>query len=283
MQGLNRGEAIVGMLADRGLEGQIKFYCGYLPLEHAIKVAMNQVRWRCELTKRVLKALAYPMVLLLASMGLLLLFTQLVMPAMNDVIGQQNGRAAVLVGMLNAICFVRDVLMALIVSVTTVITVIRLRHRQAYAWMFLHRLHLDRTIRVMVTFVFVRWLDTLLDQGVALYDAVQIIRHNRQDEMAGIIAFHFDQLLRDGVDFETSLSGEYFDDDFHALCLWGLKSDDFHAALSDYISVIVEKSEHVIKTVGIAAQLTCYGFVSLVIITAYQVLMLPLEMLEGLG
>ncbi len=97
-----------------------------------------------------------------------------------------------------------------------------------------------------------------------------------------LLAYHFDEQLINGIPFEKSLEMEYFDSDFYSLCLYGIQNDDFLSGLEDYMSVTEEKMNHIIGNVSRVMQIISYGFVALVIMTAYRILMLPLEMINTL-
>ena len=139
---------------------------------------------------------------------------------------------------------------------------------------------LDGWLKTFVTCRLARKLSILLKQGVSIIDSLRILRYQNDDVLVRLLAHHFDETLLAGEDFERSLDMEYFDDRFHSLCLLGLKSDDFPGALEDYIAIVETGVNLQIRKISVMFQVICYGFVAVTVIMAYQVLLLPLEMLQ---
>ena len=85
-----------------------------------------------------------------------------------------------------------------------------------------------------------------------------------------------------GLQLSDSLKSEYFDEQFTAIALYGLQDDSFRQSLTDYRCAVEKRIERALKKLTAVLSVLCYGFVFIIIILAYQVLLLPLELLEGL-
>lgn len=120
----------------------------------------------------------------------------------------------------------------------------------------------------------------MLENGISLIDALNVLRHDDSTRMVNLLAHHFDEVLLNGVEFEKSLDMAYFDDDFHSLCLLGIRSDDFNQALEDYEYMVELKLDRILTRLSSVIQAVCYLFVAAVITMGYQVLLLPLQLLQ---
>ena len=100
--------------------------------------------------------------------------------------------------------------------------------------------------------------------------------------LACLLAYQLHNSLIEGNQFEDSLDNQFFDSQFHAICLYGLRNDDFISSLKDYEDIMELKMNRSLKRMGALVQIICYGFVSIIIILAYQVLMIPLTIIEGI-
>jgi competence protein ComGB len=134
--------------------------------------------------------------------------------------------------------------------------------------------------KMIATYYLVNDLVVFLKNGLSLHQSLDILRFNKTNRLTALLAHHFNEALLKGSDFESSLDIEYFDDEFHSICLYGLKDDDFIQAINDYQQLSSYKFEQLIKKMSTVFQTICYLFVAVIIILAYQVLLMPLEILQ---
>ena len=277
---LENGGQLADVLSDNGFEKKLKFYVQYLPLAQSIRVASEEVRIARENRKKFVSGISYQVILMISSMGVLLLFTQVVLPVMiRSLDTGYRKTASVLLGF-RIITVVQNTFLIMLGVIGISYRYITLTGKQELLWVFLHRHKRDSWLRVIITCSFAGKLNILLKQGVGIINALKIIRFSNRDPLVRLLAFHFDETLEAGEDFEKSLDMDYFDPRFHSLCLLGLKGDDFPGALDDYIDMVELTISVMIKRISLIFQAVCYLFVAITVILAYQVLLLPLEMLQ---
>ena len=206
----------------------------------------------------------------------------LVLPTMLNSLSIENASTERLVKIFSIINILKNIFIITIFVSISLGSYLYFSEKLTLLWAVLHRMKLDKSFKIIATYNLVGDLKILLSNGISLHEALDIIRLNRDDQLAGLLAFHFRNSLEDGIDFEKSLDNEYFDEQFHSICLWGLKNDDFESSLDDYQQIIELKLSNLIKRITKTFQIICYLFVSIVIVLAYEVLMIPLDMLEGL-
>ncbi len=278
--GLGNGVSFQQLLSDSAFEKKLSFYVSFLPLDKSILIVNQQIKKEETLLKRFTGKMTYQLGLLAASFALMFLFTEFVMPTMLQSMSLNDSRTASISFVFTVLLTVRNLVIVLLLISALSVTYIKVRKRENYLWMFLHQHKQDRLLRIYATYRFVIRLNCLLENGISMIDAVNIIRQQKDERMTSLLAHHFNEVLLAGTDFEDSLDMSYFDDDFHSLCLLGLKSDDFCQSLSDYQEMIDIKFEQMLKKISMIIQIVCYGFVAAVIIMGYQVLLLPLEMVQ---
>ncbi|MBQ9036870.1 MAG: type II secretion system F family protein [Erysipelotrichaceae bacterium] len=279
--GLNEGVPLGQLLSETPFERELSFYINFLSLDKSILIVNRQLKKEENILKRFASKISYQLVLLVASFALMFLFTDYVMPTMLRSLSLDTGRSSSIQFVFSILLICRNVLTVLIVMVVLTGGWVILRKRENYVWMFLHQYKMDKLIKTYATYKFVQKLNCLLENGISIIDAINVIRQQKRDRIVSLLAHHFNEVLLSGVGFEESLDMSYFDDDFHSLCLLGLKSDDFNQSLRDYEEMIDFKFEQYLKKVSVVIQAICYIFVATVIVMGYQVLLLPLEMLEG--
>ena len=215
-------------------------------------------------------------------MIILSVFSRYVLPNMLTVLEISGQRSEDIAAMFKAIEILRDVLIVGVSGLCLCLFYILKKHRQNYLWMFLHRLHHDRLIRRLASYQFAGELHLLMSSAISLTDALQVLRFQRSDSFTSLLAFHFNDSLMNGQQLSESLKSEYFDEQFTAITLYGLQQDSFLSCLADYRAIVEKRLERTLKRLTVIMSALCYGFVIVIIILAYQVLLLPLELLEGL-
>ncbi len=278
--GLNEGISLARLLGSSPFERELSFYVDFLSLDKSIMVVSRQLKKEKTIVSRFAGKIGYQVMLLLASFGLLFLFSQIVLPNMMSMLALADERSQSVMAVFRVMNMVRDVLLILIVLFVLFVLYIVIRKRENYLWVYLHHHGLDRPLKVYATYRFVIRLNCMLENGISLIDALNVLRHDDSTRMVNLLAHHFDEVLLNGVDFEKSLDMAYFDDDFHSLCLLGIRSDDFNQALEDYEYMVELKLDRILTRLSSVIQAVCYLFVAAVITMGYQVLLLPLQLLQ---
>ena len=278
--GLNEGISLTKLLGSSPFGRELSFYVDFLSLDKSIMVVSRQLKKEKTIVSRFAGKIGYQVILLLASFGLLFLFSQIVLPNMMSMLALTDERSQSVMAVFRVMNMVRDVLLILIVLFVLFVLYIVIRKRENYLWVYLHHRGLDKPLKVYATYRFVIRLNCMLENGISLIDALNVLRHDDSTRMVNLLAHHFDEVLLNGVDFEKSLDMAYFDDDFHSLCLLGIRSDDFNQALEDYEYMVELKLDRILTRLSSVIQAVCYLFVAAVITMGYQVLLLPLQLLQ---
>ena len=279
-EGLENGVPLEQLLGDSSYERRLRFYISYLPLAQSIRTLQREIKEERETMKRFSSSVSYQIVLVISSMAVLFLFTDVVLPSMLKSLDINSDQISGIVLGFQIINGIKNAFLITVGMIALSACYVVVRKRQEYLWVFLHRHRLDGPLKTFVTCRLARKLSILLKQGVSIIDSLRILRYQNDDVLVRLLAHHFDETLLAGEDFEKSLDMEYFDDRFHSLCLLGLKSDDFPGALEDYIAIVETGVNLGIRKISVMFQVICYGFVAITVIMAYQVLLLPLEMLQ---
>ena len=279
---LTEGRSLKSILNNSRFERNLRFYIDYLDLAGCIEIVHKRIISAEKLKKRFLSQISYQLMLFGGAMIILTVFSQYVLPNMLSVLEISSQRSQDIVVLFKIVSVIRDILLAAVLLLVFSGWYLVRKHRQNYLWMFLHRLGRDRLIRTAATYQFAGELEILLAASLSLNDALEILRFQRTDSFTSLLAYHFNESLTDGREFRESLKNEYFDEQFTAIALYGLEEDDFARSLADYRSAVEKKLERTLKRMSVVLSAICYGFVFIIIILAYQVLLLPLELLEDL-
>ena len=230
--------------------------------EESEEAVQREIKEERETMKRFSSSVSYQIILVISSMAVLFLFTDVVLPSMLKSLDINSDQISGIVLGFRIINGIKNVFLITSLLLVLFAGYVIIRRRQEYLWVFLHRHKLDGWLKTFVTCRLARKLSILLKQGVSIIDSLKILRYQNDDVLVRLLAHHFDETLLAGEDFERSLDMEYFDDRFHSLCLLGLKSDDFPSALQDYIAIVETGVNLQIRKISVIFQVICYAFVA---------------------
>ncbi|MGN1399596.1 MAG: hypothetical protein ACI4WG_06345 [Erysipelotrichaceae bacterium] len=278
---LSQGKQLSSILKKDSFEKALAYYCRYIPLDKAINVVYQQKKQAQKNRKKLAADLTYQLLLLLLAICVFYVFMNLVLPSMINALSADQSLTAAIVKTFEILNVIKNILIVLAIVLGGIACYIYQTKKINLLWMLLHKYHLDGGLKCIATYLFVSDLKVLLDNGIALQTALDIIRHNKDNSLASLLAFQLHHSLLEGTLFQQSLDNQFFDPQFHTVCLHGLKNDDFSAGLADYKEIIELKLNRLLKKIAVVVQLVCYGFVCIIIVLAYQVLMIPLSLIEG--
>ncbi len=280
--GLNSGQPFKDFLRSSRLERKIGFYLDHLSLPMAIDVSWQEVLKEKGLWKKTAGSLGYQILLVMVSFMLLIFFQQVMIPSLVSSLELPRDRTAVIMTVFRIITFGETAGFLLLGAVSIFLYVIIRRKKETYLWAWLHTRKRDKLIRMYATSEFSRRLSGLLERGIRLPEAVGILRSQQENRLTALLGYHLEDLLERGENFQDSLKLEYFDDEFHPLCLMGLQTGDFAGALKDYMEMVDIRLQTLLKRAALIIQAVCYGLVTVIIVLSYLVLLMPLELLEGI-
>ena len=279
-QQLAEGYLLKDILNKDPFEKQLAFYIQHIDIMQAIRINYQKNKQREKMRKELLEKIAYQIVLLVSSLALLILFTETVLPNMLISLDLTNQKTEAIIMTFKIINLIKNATLIILLLAAGAMLYITVFKKEAHIWMLLHKMDKDKIIRIIATYYLVNDLAIFLENGLSLHQCLDILRFNKTNRLSALLAHHFNEALLKGSDFEACLDIEFFDDEFHSICLYGLKDDDFVSAIKDYQQISTFKFEHLIKRVSIIFQVVCYLFVTVIIVLAYQVLLMPLEMLQ---
>ncbi len=277
---LSKGKRLKDILVMDSFERDVGYYSEIVPFVKSIELVYSKRQRKKSMKGLIVQKLSYPMVIFIASLIVLTIFSDYVLPTMVSSI---NGidTTSIILGF-NVVRIVRNLLLLLAIVFICLIAYIQINHLWSYIWMIAHKLKKDRWFKLIGTYQFTEELIVLLETNLSLLDGLELIRYNKSQPLAAVIAANLHNDLLNGIDFERGIQSEFFDPSFAAVLIYELKKREFREALIGYRDIITQRLQQMIQRCSLAVQIGCYVFVSVVIVIAYQLLLLPLEMLNSL-
>lgn len=279
-EGLDQGKSFKTILQNNQNEKKIGYYTDFFRLDKAIEVVHQRNSQSKQFQQLMFKKLSYPILIFAFSIVVMSLFADYVLPTMVVAISstkQIDGVASAF----QILKITKDIFLILVSVFAIMVVGLLLQKKEGYLWLWLHRYNKDHFFKLIATYQFVLQLSVLLDESMNLMDCLTLIRYQKQQPLAAMLASKLHHSLLEGKQFEIIIQDELFDESFAPIVMFGLQRADLKKALEDYAQLMQQQFQAILQKVSLFIQGVCYLFVCIVIILAYQLLLMPLEMLNS--
>ena len=270
-------EKIVQSLNKDKVGRQLQFYISFIPFSEALTTSLDIVYFENEMKKRLLKVLLYPSFLIIFSTLILFLFSYLILPSLVSMLDIQDMSLLVMVSIMNRILL----LFYLIISILIIFYLFfYFKGELIQLWKILHALHLDVLLQKYVSYVFSQYLFVLLSHGVSTKRSMEVLKGFNDKPFIQFVAVSLHEQLLAGDSFDEVIHNQYLDDVFCMICNLGYQTNSFMQSLKEYKDVIEMWLEETIKKVSVIVQFVAYGFIGVLVVVVYQIMLLPLSLFE---
>lgn len=276
-QGVPLQKALLTISSGRFQE-HLRFFLQITSLEAAIDSALKMQVFEKRLQKQLVRNCAYPCFIFLFAYGMLLFFTNAIIPQMLEtfVMEDANGLIVLLTG-IRILCQI----VALLV-VVGIIALLYLRKHPQVRCHLLSRLNTHiHVIADYVSYQFAGYLLELEKQGISTVQALQYLMEIKADTMVHEAIQHIQQRLVSGGELLCILqTEELLNKAFQTTFRIGAST----GALVDMLPGFLLQQEHTwqrqVKKLSWLMQGIAYSFVALIVLLVYQIMLIPLSMLE---
>ncbi len=259
----------------------LRFFIQVASLEHAIDSALHFYVFEKELKSKWIKRSAYPLFIFVSAFILLFIFSSYLIPMMLESF-QQNDR------FLFFVWITRILRLLCIGTVFFCIFALSLiwylyRHKQDMIYLILHSEKLTGLASPFVSFLFAGYLLELMKQGVPTYTALHYLENVSKETIFSVLQKRIMQQLSQGVELLHAIEQENL---IHDACKRtfriGITTNSLPTMLEVYLKQQEFDWEKRLKKSAFFIQCISYLFVGIVVLLVYQIMLIPLSMLEQL-
>ena len=270
LAGLAQGKSLVDLLcmnANDPYFQTLHILCQSLSFDKAIQCADALDTVQSELKTKVLRALAYPTFLFLFSYGLILFFSRTIIPSLLT-----YGSSSTSMGLVRALQIGYTIVFFLLLLL---IFGFVCRHWIPFIQKKIDMLPLFSSID---HYSFSLIWTALLENGCSTQSCIQMMTKMKTTK---IMAMHIQSGLEMGLSLWDALHNEFGKDPLFMRCIQlGMHSSNLLHILPIYQSRVLYEIQTRIKKYILFVQLFAYTSVAILVLVFYQVLLLPLNLLQ---
>lgn len=256
-----------------------RFFLSISPLSSAIQSALVLVDFKKQLKAKWIKETAYPIFVLLFSFVTLFIFSHLILPTMVNSFSQINEKQFLFQFINFLQYFVYFLLIVGIVILCFVLCFFFIEPFQCKVYeSFLAQFTLSKEI---FSYFIATYMVELIGRGCSTKEMMNcLLRMHQMPYMREIIHSLVHQ-LESGEDLAMMIQNQkHFQRQFKFFFSIGIYTQNLSSALRDYKEFQENAWMKKLKTASVLIQVSAYSFIGIMIVLIYQMMLLPLELLN---
>lgn len=259
----------------------LQFFMRITTLPDAILCAMHLLQFEQGIQKKLIKKAAYPFFILLFAYCMLLFFSTSIIPQMLTSFDLDHSFSFLRL-MVSGIQIFCNLFAALCILCVGIGLYVKANKKVQSAILLKVQPHVQ-FLKDYTSYIFSGYLCELESQGISTRIAMSYLKDIRQETLFAIFIQKVIHQLEKGVAlndiFQTS---PFLNDGFRLAFRIGSST----ACLEKQLPLFMKQQEHIweanIKRFSIAIQFIAYSFVGIVVFIVYQIMLIPLSMLENM-
>lgn len=283
LQELEQGTPLVELLI-QGHHGSfydhLCFFMKIASLSEAIMSALEMDDVIKSMRSRLMKQSRYPMLLFIMALFTLYLFTAQILPQLMQgfAMNEENGM------WLGSVYVLRTLALSVLCTVTLALMITLIASR-SLRW----KLHILSWLRFTslpqqyCSYLLAGYFAQLLHHGITTKNAFAFLTQLKNDSLLRQCACQMEAQLQDGLSLDECLSSQcWLDDAFVRMWMIAEHTHNMEASLKQYQKQQEATWEQLLKRIGIGIQISTYLFVGIMVILVYQIMLVPLQMMESM-
>ena len=251
----------------------------YMPFDKVIKM-INQIAQQQKVIKeQLIKPIIYPVfVFLMAFVGLIIFYFY----AFDLLIGFVSGLNLDLHNLYNLKIISGIVILCVIIIFVMIVVIILFVTQKKYivlSYILINRYINIGILKKWLTYKFMLYYKVFLDNGLNTREILSLMG-SFDDQLINFLAYHVRILLEKGHNMEDSIGHPYLDNYLQRYIKLANYSDNLIKIIGDYLHKIENEFLRFIKKVALITQLVSYSIIGFIIIFIYQIIMLPIKLIE---
>lgn len=281
LQKLARGEPLKELLI-RGNRGafyaHLAFFLDITSLAEAISASLSMADIGKRMRQSMIKQASYPLILFLFSFATLFLFTASIIPQLMQSFSFTTDMRflSLLISLLQGIAY-----LVLLMLVMVCLLALAARYLPVLRMLLLERLRFTHLPQQYCSYLLAGYYAQMMRHGISTRQAFTFLTRWKEDSLLSRCANEIDQALRQGYDINEALKEQrWIDARFMQYWQIALHTQNMEEALIRYQRQQEEVWQRLLKRSALIIQICAYSFVACMVLLVYQIMLVPLQILE---
>lgn len=281
-QALEKGMTIEDILI-KGQKGRfythLEFFLKVSSLSGAIQSALHMMKFEGDIKKKLLKQCSYPLFLLVFAFVILLFFTNFIIPQMLNSFAVTDDFSCLMI--LLKVLQYAFLFCTLILSAAGIAYAIgSFQPKKRSEWIYRNRKWIP-LCKDMLSYQLSGYLYELSQKGVSTRMAFQYLMHVKDTSLLHVFMKHIIFALEAGEDLQDQIQASLIlNASFKQMYKIGSCNDSLCEMLTMFMKQQEMVWEKLIKRTGLSIQCVAYVFIGCMVLIVYQIMLVPLGMLN---
>ena len=263
-----------------GFTSRMSFLLKAMPFVNALKVSIKMKEFELETVNKLQQVLLYPSFVIVFSLVVLLSFTHFIVPNILEMFADMDMQTIFLAVGIKVVNFaVYLAVLAAILLFFYYLAFVR-KGGTNKLWSFAKLLHFDNLLSQYTSYMFSQYLIVLMENGLSFKQSMQLLVNHSHNELVSNAANKVDQMFLKGNSLERVIDIEGMDEYFCLLCQIGYETGNVRESFMEYGVRAELRLKELLKKISFWIQTISYLGIGIVVIVVYQIMLLPLNVLE---
>lgn len=281
--GIEAGEKIEKMIL-QGQKGKfyehLSFFLPLTSLPEAIYSAYHMRSFEKDSTSKLTKKSAYPLFIFILSSASIYLFTTFIIPQLLNGFSIETNN--ILFDFLNVIQWI-STLAIILLFLFIIVVIILNKNKNLHNWSYCNLIRYFSFVKEYLSYYLSGYLKELRNHGFSSKEAINYMKYMQGEKYLSYLCKDLNEGLNQGKDMQDLIqSSLVLDQNFKLHYAIGVLNTTLDDSLNSYLETIELKWNHMITKISMGIQILSYSFVGILMICVYQIMLLPLEMLNQL-
>lgn len=275
-------EAVLSTYLNMQYKGYFMGFIQYMSLSDTLAAILLITAAEKKQKEELLKGIFYPSLLFLGVTIGVLVFDACVLPVMTNMMASfqyENTTITVTQNCLDFLC--KGILILLLIS-TAVLGYCLQKNQLLKTYHWISKYVPDALLVKYASTQFSRFYLECLKRKIPTKEALSILKQMKQKPLVQDIAEQLDSHLRDGIQMNEAMAETTTESAFVRIFQISLYASNCEDMLEGYLHMVQERTSSEIRFFSRTVQGISYSAVGIVIVLVYQVLLMPIQMMQTL-
>ena len=254
----------------------------YLPVLESMRISVELASHEEKMKQKMMKDMVYPVVMLFVMFIGMYLFNGFVFPQMMTLMTSFEINVTSYYFLRSFIQLLSWLVTVLLVAGMFLWVVFQEPNRKCWLYRVLVKYVPDSLMVQKASAEFARYFLECVRVRISTIQTMKILLDIKEKPLVGFIARELNESLSKGESFEETLHTPYVEHALQQFFQIALHGSNCEKMLEGYLVMNQQRYTKQVRIFTRSVQLSCYGTIGLILLVIYQILMLPMQMLQNI-
>lgn len=256
----------------------LRFFIELTSLHEAIQSAISMRNFESQIKGKLIKQTAYPLFIFVFSFVTIYLFSNYIIPQLL------NNFEASETYLFDIVIFIKNISVLLVgVLLISLCFLVLFKYSYKLKILFCEKtIFMIPFIKSVVSYYLSSYLIELQSKGLSTKQAFKFLMGMNEKSLLNYVVLGINERLCNGIDLSVCINeNRFLSKGFKLHYVIGSSTNNYEKSLNDFCNYQEKRWFQLIKRISTTVQIMSYSLVGVLVICVYQIMLIPLQMLEN--